>query len=78
MRQAEAAIAVALSHEERGNEAVARVVLAEALMKTGRTQESLVQFHASLATAGECRMAPLLLRCRAGLSVLEDNAHCLA
>jgi class 3 adenylate cyclase/tetratricopeptide (TPR) repeat protein len=70
-RQAEEAINVALSHEERGNEALARVVLAEALMKGGQIQESLTQFRSSLAAAAECQMAPLILRCRAGLATLE-------
>ncbi len=77
VRQAEAAIAVARSHEERGNEALARVVLAEALMNTGDAPESLIQFRASLGAATECRMAPLIVRCRAGLSVLETTVHSL-
>ncbi len=76
-RQAEEAIAVARSHEERGNEALARVVLAEVLMKTGKMQESLTQFHSSLAAAAECQMAPLVLRCKRGISMVMDTVHSL-
>jgi tetratricopeptide (TPR) repeat protein len=72
-RQAEDAIVVAQAHEERGNEALARVVLAEALMKTGRRQDSVTQFHSALATAAECQMAPLLSRCQAGLFCLGES-----
>ena len=73
VRTAEQAITVARSHEERGNEALARVVLAEALMASGKAGEARVQFQSSLAAAEECRMAPIVARCRAGLSVSESK-----
>lgn len=76
--QAETAIAVARSHEERGNEALARAVLAEVLMKTGRMDDSVAQFRSALAIASECRMARLVLRCRAGLAMLEYDVRSLA
>ncbi len=78
VRTAEEAMIVAQSHAERGNEALARVVLAEALTKTGQAGECRVQFELSLAIAEECRMAPIVSRCRAGLSVPENKVRTLA
>ena len=66
-RTAEEAIAVAQTHEERGNEALAACTLAEAMEQDGAGRYAVNRFRAALALAEACGMAPLLDRCRAGL-----------
>ncbi len=69
-RQAEKAIEVARMHGERGNEALANVVLGEALADLGSASASQAHYEAALRLAAATGMAPLLQRCRSNLAAL--------
>ena len=64
-RQAEEAIAVARSHEERGNEALATVVLGESLADLSSFAAGKAHCVTARRLAGEIGMAPLIQRCDA-------------
>lgn len=71
-RQAEEAVKVACSHEERGNEALARVVLGEALADLGSFVAGKAHWATALRLATESGMAPLIQRCRANLEAYDQ------
>ena len=71
-QQSEEAIKVARSHEERGNEALAMVVLSEALVDLGSTVAGKAQCAAALRLATEIGMRPLIKRCEAILHAFEQ------
>ena len=71
---AEEAVNVACSHEERGNEALARVVLAEALADLGSLIMGKQQCVTALGLATEIGMTPLIQRCRANLEAFDERA----
>lgn len=75
-RQAEQAVEVARKHEERGNEALATVVLAEALSDLGLIAESQAHCAIALRLATETGMAALVQRCHANLAALDQPARC--
>ena len=62
------ALTFALSHGERGNEALARLVLGEALTGLGARPDGVVQLMAALDLATECGMAPLVERAQCRLA----------
>ena len=70
-RTAAEAIEVARTHEERGNEALATYILAEAMEQDGARRCAVDRFCAALALAEACDMAPLLDLCRVGLERAE-------
>lgn len=72
-RIAAEAIGVAQTHEERGNEALAACVLAEAMEQDGAGPYAVDGFRAALALAEACGMTPLLNRCRAGLERIRGS-----
>ena len=74
-RQAEKAVEVACLHEERGNEALATVVLGEALADLGSIVASKAHYATALRLAIEAGMTPLIQRCRANLAGLDQPAH---
>jgi len=71
-RQAEYAVKVARSHEERGNEALATVVLGEALADLGSFVAGKAHCVTALRLATEIGMAPLIQRCRANLEASDQ------
>jgi class 3 adenylate cyclase/tetratricopeptide (TPR) repeat protein len=71
-RQAKAAVEVARAHEERGNEALAMIVLGEALTDLGLLTAGRAHCATALGLASEIRMAPLIRRCRAKLETLDQ------
>lgn len=73
-RQATRAIEIACLHEERGNEALATVVLGEALADLGSTTAGQAHYAAALRLATETGMAPLIQRCHANLAASERLA----
>jgi len=70
---AEEAVNLACSHEERGNEALARVVLAEALADLGSFVAGKAHCVTALRLAREIGMAPLIQRCRANLEAFDQT-----
>ncbi len=68
MQHATKAVEVARQHEERGNEALATLVLGEALADYGSADLSRTHIAASLRLAIETGMVPLVERCRAALA----------
>ncbi|MBC7800782.1 MAG: AAA family ATPase [Gemmatimonadaceae bacterium] len=63
------AIDVAQTHEERGNEAYATCVMAEAMRQRGcAVAEVTARFRTALGLAERCGMGPLVRRCQAGLA----------
>jgi class 3 adenylate cyclase/tetratricopeptide (TPR) repeat protein len=71
-RQAEAAVEVARAHEERGNEALAMVVLGEALTDLGLLAAGRAHCATALGLASEIGMAPLARRCCANLEAFDQ------
>jgi tetratricopeptide (TPR) repeat protein len=71
VQRSEEAIKVARSHEERGNEALATVVLSEALVDLGATTAGKAYCAAALRLATEIGMRPLINRCEAILHAVE-------
>jgi class 3 adenylate cyclase/tetratricopeptide (TPR) repeat protein len=69
-RVAERAIEIACLHEERGNEALATAVLAEASADLGSTVAARAHCSSAIRLATECGMAPLVRRCHAKLAAL--------
>ncbi len=67
-KHASQAIDVARQHEERGNEALATLVLGEALADDGAAALSRTQLTAALRLAIETGMAPVADRCHAALT----------
>jgi tetratricopeptide (TPR) repeat protein len=74
-RLAEKAVDVARGHEERGNEAQATAVLAEALGDLGSIVAAKAHYATALRLATEAGMAPIVRRCRANLAALDQPAH---
>ena len=77
-RLAEQGIDVAHLHEERGNEALATVALADALTDLGSIVAGAAQYVAALRLANETGAALLAERCRAKLAMLDGAADPLA
>jgi len=73
-RQAEHAVEIARSHEERGNESLARAVLGEALADLGSRTVAKTHCVKALGLASERSMVPLIQRCRANLKALDQQA----
>ena len=71
-RQAEEAVKVARSHEERGNEALATIVLGEALADLGSVVPAKAHWGTALRLATEIGMAPLIQRCRTNLEARDQ------
>ncbi len=74
-RHAEKAVEIAHLHEERGNAALATVVLGEALSALGSTAAGQAHYATALRLATETGMAPLIQRCRANLAAFDPAAH---
>ena len=74
-RVAENAVEVARVHEERGNEALATVVLGEALADLGSVVAAKGHYATALRLATESGMAPLIQRCRANLAACGQPAN---
>jgi tetratricopeptide (TPR) repeat protein len=62
------AIEVARLHEERGNEALAEVALAEALSALGMDGSAKAHYATAFRLGSACKMGPVILRCNKGLS----------
>jgi tetratricopeptide (TPR) repeat protein len=69
--QAEESVKVARAHEERGNEALATVVLGEALADLGSFVAGQAHWVTALRLAIDIGMAPLIQRCRANLEARD-------
>lgn len=67
------AVEVARLYEERGNEALATVALSEASSALGRVAIAKTHYESALRLAAECQMAPVILRCKNGLSKLDGS-----
>jgi class 3 adenylate cyclase/tetratricopeptide (TPR) repeat protein len=75
-RQAEEAVTVACLHEERGNEALATVVLGEALADLGSIVAGKAHCATALRLAIEIGMGSLIQRCLANLAAFDQPALC--
>jgi tetratricopeptide (TPR) repeat protein len=73
-RRAEEAVKIACSHEERGNEALARIVLAESLADLGSFVAGNAHCNSALRLATEIGMAPMIRRCHAHLEAFDQPA----
>jgi tetratricopeptide (TPR) repeat protein len=73
-RQAEHAVEIARSHEEQGNEALATVVLGEALADLGSRAAAKAHCLKALGLASERSMVSLIQRCRFNLKALDQPA----
>ena len=73
-RRAEEAVKIACSHEERGNEVLARIVLAESLADLGSFVAGNAHCVSALRLATEIGMAPMIRRCRAYLEAFHQPA----
>jgi tetratricopeptide (TPR) repeat protein len=67
------AIEVARLYEERGNEALATVALAEASSALGWVVSAKTHYATALRLGTECQMAPVILRCSNALSKLYES-----
>jgi class 3 adenylate cyclase/tetratricopeptide (TPR) repeat protein len=74
LRHAESAVEVAHSHEERGNEALALMLLGEALTSLGSVAAGQAKFTRALRLAEQSAMVPVIERCRAGMEAIERQA----
>jgi class 3 adenylate cyclase/tetratricopeptide (TPR) repeat protein len=67
------AIEVACLYEERGNQALATVTLAEASSALGWVTSAKAHYATALRLGTECQMASVILRCNNGLSKLSES-----
>ena len=73
---AQAAVDLARHYKERGNEANALRVLADALRYTsGHRSRAEPLFEQALALATECEMQPVIAACRQRLAALRDGSN---